>query len=555
MRAALGIHEQAVFLGIGGGRQDHVGAVCTPIPMAALIDHKGTLADLHLVSAQVVHNFCTIHGRIDPALGHGTHVHRAHTAGSGVQHQHLAAQFFGQRHGLSQNRDAVTLTDGALPDDHDGALLRARVLDQLVQRYAARTGIGIIIGQIHTLGADNRHLGPFGPRLADPSVQHRRLVAWVGPDQNDFPSRINIFNRSIAHIGRPVAGWQNRAVCPAFDRSTQPLHKLPERKHRLDRRQIPHQRGNLLALHRACGGGQRLTPAGGLQFAVHADIGFVQPLTAQTVPDKAGLVGNPFLVHAVMIARQNAHHFTALCVHPDIAAQRIHHVDGFGLGQLPRAGSERIRLGCQRTHRAQIDDVALQVRNQRLIQIAGDLGILAPAGLAHLGDAGHLCGKAHASRTADAAGHRGRHKRAKVQIVHRALGFLETCPGHAIGHGLVLQVALAALIADRAIQRVVDQHEFHHAFAGLLDHGRVGLDHRRLAFGARTQVAHLHGAGGCRLRRPAHNLDKAHPAVAGDRQPLVIAKAWNLHPGLFTGLDQGHRALYFDFRVVDDDLA
>ena len=42
----------------------------------------------------------------------------------------------------------------------------------------------------------------------------------------------------------------------------------------------------------------------------------------------------------------------------------------------------------------------------------------------------------------------------------------------AIGHRLVLQVAFAALVADRAIERMVDEQEFHHAFARLLHHRR-----------------------------------------------------------------------------------
>ena len=58
----------------------------------------------------------------------------------------------------------------------------------------------------------------------------------------------------------------------------------------------------------------------------------------------------------------------------------------------------------------------------------------------------------------------------------------------AIGHRLVLQIALAALIADRAIERMVDQQELHHAFArAFLTIGRVGQHFRRLAVRARTQ--------------------------------------------------------------------
>jgi len=45
------------------------------------------------------------------------------------------------------------------------------------------------------------------------------------------------------------------------------------------------------------------------------------------------------------------------------------------------------------------------------------------------------------------------------------LFFGEAARVDAIAHRLILQVALAALIADRAVQGMVDQQEFHHAFA------------------------------------------------------------------------------------------
>src|SRR5690348_17779164 len=62
---------------------------------------------------------------------------------------------------------------------------------------------------------------------------------------------------------------------------------------------------------------------------------------------------------------------------------------------------------------------------------------------------------------------------------------------------LVLQVALAALVADRAIQRVVDEQELHHPVARLLDHRRVGED--------------LHAFGG---DRKSTRLNSSHPSIS-----------------------------------------
>src|SRR5262249_10966400 len=152
----------------------------------------------------------------------------------------------------------------------------------------------------------------------------------------------------------------------------------------------------------------------------------------------------------------------------------------------------------------------------------------ATAGGAHLRHARHFRREAHAAGALDAAVHRGLHQRAEILVLDRALVLLEAARIHAIGHGLVLQVAFAALIADRAIQRMVDQQEFHHAFARLLHHRRLGEHHRRLAVRSGAQVADVLGAGGDRLGWPALHLDQTHTAVAGDRETLVVAEARDL---------------------------
>jgi len=90
---------------------------------------------------------------------------------------------------------------------------------------------------------------------------------------------------------------------------------------------------------------------------------------------------------------------------------------------------------------------------------------------------------------------------------------------------------------------VVDQQEFHHAFAGLLDHRRVGEDLLVLGGGQR--------AGRLRLGRPGLHLDKTHAAVAGDRQALVVAETRNLFARQLGHLQDRHPGLELDLDAVD----
>src|SRR3546814_7062567 len=90
----------------------------------------------------------------------------------------------------------------------------------------------------------------------------------------------------------------------------------------------------------------------------------------------------------------------------------------------------------------------------------------------------------------------------------------------AIGHRLILQIALAALIADRAIERMVDQQEFHHAFARGLDHRRGGEDF--LIVGGGQRATRL------RLGRPRLHLAEAHPAIRSEEHTSELQSLMRL---------------------------
>ena len=112
-----------------------------------------------------------------------------------------------------------------------------------------------------------------------------------------------------------------------------------------------------------------------------------------------------------------------------------------------------------------------------------------------------------------------------------------------------LEAAFARLIADRAIERMIDEQEFHHAFAAFLCQRRIGANAH--------PFAHILRAGNLGTRHPidyrfavrtefrfairshfrqAH-FDQAHPAVAGRGQFLVVTIARNVAAGLLARLD------------------
>ena len=267
----------------------------------------------------------------------------------------------------------------------------------------------------------------------------------------------------------------------------------------------------------------------------------------------AGLVGNPFLVHGFVDARQDPHHLAATGVHPDRGAYAVHHVDRLGLAEFPGPRGKRVGLRGQRADRADVDQVALQFRSQRRLQIGRDLHVLAAAGGAHLRRAADFGGETDAARALDAAVHRGLDQRAQIFVLDRALVLGKARGVGAVAHRLVLQVALAALVADRAVQRMVDQQEFHHAFARLLHHRRFGGDFRRLALRTGTAIAHAPGAA-CDRLRAALDLDQAHPAIAGDRQPLMVAEARNFGARGLARLQQRVLRGNIDLFAIDDEF-
>jgi hypothetical protein len=101
--------------------------------------------------------------------------------------------------------------------------------------------------------------------------------------------------------------------------------------------------------------------------------------------------------------------------------------------------------------------IARQFRPHRAFEVRGDLHVLAATDRADLLDARDLLGKTDAAGAMDAPRHHRLDQRPHVFLGHRALVLDVARVALAVVEALVLQVALTALVADRAVERMVDE--------------------------------------------------------------------------------------------------
>ena len=169
--------------------------------------------------------------------------------------------------------------------------------------------------------------------------------------------------------------------------------------------------------------------------------------------------------------------------------------------------------------------------------------MLAAVGHAQLHGTGHFLAKAHAACAVDAAAHLfHRDQRANFLVEHHALFFFVARAAAAITHGQVLQLALATLVANGAIERVVDQQKLH---------DRLLRGNRPVALGAHDHaLRHGRGAGGHGLGGLL-NLNKAHAAVGRDGEFLVVAEMGNVGAGFFSGMHDHAAFGNFHFLTVE----
>ncbi len=122
------------------------------------------------------------------------------------------------------------------------------------------------------------------------------------------------------------------------------------------------------------------------------------------------------------------------------------------------------------------------------------------------------------------------------------LFFSETAVIEAVAESHVLQFAFAALVADRAIERMIGEQELEHVLARVMNLRRIGADDH--AFGrderaGRLQFGHF------------FDFDETHAARSLERKSLVVAERRDFHLHALGGIDHERAGGDGNFLLVD----
>ena len=184
--------------------------------------------------------------------------------------------------------------------------------------------------------------------------------------------------------------------------------------------------------------------------------------------------------------------------------------------EVEGAGTEAVLGAGEGSHRADLDDVAREVGVEVVALVGPDLGNSPALLQVDEGISCDLVGEPGAALAQHAPlavqQHLGRNvDRLGVGALDSAITGLTT----SVGHGLVLQRALAALVTDGAVQRVIDEKELQHPLLGLAGHlgADLGLDDHSLGHGHGTRRLRL---GETTTISGVGNLDEA--LAAGTRR-------------------------------------
>ena len=293
-------------------------------------------------------------------------------------------------------------------------------------------------------------------------------------------------------------------------------------------------------------------PGGFLQSAVFAELRLHQTVFAVEVGVvEAAVVAHPVRIDRVVLPRCLADDFVFTGADDGVATGAAGGAEAFCFAQEPDPHFEAEVFARQRSHRADVDRIERIIAVEALSLVHGQRGVTAAIDEAEDVVMRHLLHEADAARAKDAA--------FIVQddvftdiLAFGLFDFLleEVRSAMTEFHREFLQAAFAGFVADRAIERMVDEEKFHHTFAAVLDQRGVGAGGHA--------IGDFKSAGNLRFRRPGDlgpsvgaedrlavgvhfrtaDFEQAHAAVAGRAQGRMVAVVGDEAAALHAGLDQ-----------------
>mmetsp|Transcript_14489 Transcript_14489/g.24724 ORF Transcript_14489/g.24724 Transcript_14489/m.24724 type:complete len:219 (-) Transcript_14489:416-1072(-) len=183
--------------------------------------------------------------------------------------------------------------------------------------------------------------------------------------------------------------------------------------------------------------------------------GHREPLGLEPIEGVPGLVGDPLLVDLLIHSGENSKEVGASGVGLGGRAEGVHHVNGVGRLELPGSGLERVGEVVEGADGAEVDHISGEFVGDHVLDVGGDLVDGTSSDLAEGELTGDLLSEPDAPGAVDAPGHGCLDQRSNVLVLHGTLVLVVPTLVEAVDLGDILQVALAALIADGAVKRVV----------------------------------------------------------------------------------------------------
>ena len=269
------------------------------------------------------------------------------------------------------------------------------------------------------------------------------------------------------------------------------------------------------------------------------------------VESKSVTIRHPGRIHLVVFARRDAENFIATGPDRGVAAGAAVEIDALGFLEEPDTHLEAEVIGSQGSHRTNVGGVEGVVIIKATSGVDRHGSVSATLGESEDGFFGHFFHKADAAAAHNTAFVVEADVFANVDVLGLLdLGFLETGLAATVFHRKLLELAFAGLVADRAVERVVDEEEFHDALAGGLDELAGGADSHVFGHGIGASddgtrhpadflkpIVIVRGVG-ARSRTGRHShLHEAHAAIAGRGKFGMVAVMGDFFADQLGGFD------------------